>query len=152
MNPNPHPAGNSAPHRSRVRARLVGAALLALAAGCGSDGSGPVAPPAPVAGVLVARLTTPNPDDRAVLVEVTGPSITSVPPGADTSVTVHGRVVEGTLRAAVFGTVRAGTVVRFAVPDVNAAARYAGRVVEASGPASALRASLDGYRVDVARP
>lgn len=140
--------------RSRSCTGFARAALLALVAACGSDDEdgGPVAPLPPVAGVLVARLTTPHADDRAVLLEITGPSITAPQPATDAGVTVHGRIVDGTLRALVVGTVRAGTMVRFAVPDVNAAGRYAGRIVEASGPASALRASLDGYRIEVARP
>ncbi|HYJ78891.1 MAG TPA: hypothetical protein VEW03_04795, partial [Longimicrobiaceae bacterium] len=57
---------------SLLKPRPAVAALLAVAAlAAGCDGGGPSGP---VPGELVLRLETPNADDRAVLVSVTGPA------------------------------------------------------------------------------
>ncbi|HSJ05160.1 MAG TPA: hypothetical protein VK936_00575 [Longimicrobiales bacterium] len=135
-----------------TRYMRTGAVLLcaALAAGC-SDGGGSDITTPPQPGFLTAVLTTPHADDAAVLVEITGAGITTVDAGGSGH-TVHGRVSGATLRAAAFGEVRSGLLVRFAVPDVNRSGSYSARIIEASGPDNALRADVSGYRVDVTRP
>jgi hypothetical protein len=103
-----------------------------------------------VPGTLTVRLVTPNADDGAILFDITGPAppvdITAAVQGA----VVHSRIVGNTTRVAVFGSLASGALVKFSVPDVNAAAQYTGQVTEASDRASTLRASVTGYQVTIA--
>ena len=146
---------------ARRRARLVTlAASVALLVSCGGgDGGGtsrvpppPPQPAAPVAvpGTLTVRLVTPNGDDGAIVFEITGPApateVTAAAPGA----VVHARANGNTSRVAVFGSLGAGALVRFSVPDVNAVQQYAAQVIEASDRGSALRASVTAYQLTIA--
>jgi hypothetical protein len=135
----------------RTLRRLYAPCLLVLTVGC-SDGrpAGGVTEP-PVPGVLLVTLTTPHADDRAILLEVTGPTITDPQGAAPTGVAVHTRMNNGALRAAAFGAIGGGTLLRFTVTDVNAASRNTARVIEASGPANTLRESLETYQVVITR-
>jgi len=110
----------------------------------------PTTPAAAVPGTLSARLVTPNTDDGAILIEISGPA-----PLADLATPVQGAVVHSrtngnTTRIAVFGSLAAGALVRFSVPDVNAASQYTAQVTEVSDRANALRASVTGYQVSIA--
>ena len=148
-------------HMYRFRMTLVFSAA-ALAADCGGGGDGGVAPtqppppvvqptvPAAVPGTLTARLVTPYVDDGAILLDITGPT-----PAAEIEAVVQGAVVyaraNGNMtRVAVFGSLRSGALVRFAVPDVNAAQQYGAQVAEASDRSSALRTSVAGYQITIA--
>ena len=138
--------------RPLFRAAAVLAAL-ALAA-CGGDGGGKPTPvdPDPVPGQLTATLATPSADDRALMLTITGPEAVTGVTAAGAGYAVFARPADATtVRVAVFGNIAAGALVRFSVPDVNRAAAYSVSVVEAADPANALRASLAGYAVTVAR-
>jgi hypothetical protein len=127
------------------------ALILALAAAaCTGGDDGGTTPPPPEPGVLTVSLTTPNTDDRALVVEVTGPSITGVT-AANAAYVVHSRAPGATsVRAAVFGALGSGALLRFSVPDVNAAAAYKATVVEVADGANALRQTT-GYAATIAR-
>lgn len=144
-------------HRTRL---LALASVVALAAcGGGEGGQAPTEPtpppvqptaPAAVPGTLTVRLTTPNTDDGAILLEITGPA-----PAAELTATAQGAVVHtrangNTSRVAVFGSLGAGAVLRFSVPDVNAAPLFSAQLIEASDRGSALRASVTGYQLTIA--
>jgi hypothetical protein len=112
----------------------------------------PTQPTAPTAvpGTLAARLVTPNADDGAILIEISGPA-----PIADITVALQGAVVHSRAdgnktRLAVFGPLASGALVRFSVPDVNAAQQYSAQVTEVSDRASALRTSVTGYQISIA--
>jgi hypothetical protein len=145
----------------RVRVALFWGAT-ALAASCGGSGGDraptepapqpPTQPTAPVAvpGTLTVRLVTPNTDDGAILLDISGPA-----PMADLATPVQGAVVHSrtngnTARVAVFGSIASGALVRFSVPDINAAAQYTAQVTEASDRANALRTSVNGYGITIA--
>lgn len=126
--------------------------LLALAAGAcgGGDGGGETVLPQPEPGTLTVSLTTPNAGDRALVVQVTGPSITGAQ-SANTAYVMHSRTPSaGTLRAAVFGPLATGPVLRIQVADVNAVASYSATVVEVADETNALR-TITGYTAAVAR-
>ena len=112
----------------------------------------PTQPSAPTAtpGTLTARLVTPNADDGAILIEISGPApiadITAMLQGA----IVHSRADGNQTRLAVFGPLVGGALVRFSVPDVNAAQQYAAQVTEVSDRANALRTIVNGYQVIIA--
>ena len=147
-----------------VRALLLsGAAGLTLS--CGGSGGDrtptqpppeqpttPTQPTAPVAvpGTLTVRLVTPNADDGAILFDITGPAPPADITAAVQGAVVHSRLVGNTTRVAVFGALASGALVRFSVPDVNAAPQFTGQVTEASDRASTLRTSITGYQIVIA--
>ena len=158
-----HMTRASSPLMRRVRVMLLSSAA-GVALSCGGSGGDraptqpppeqptPPAPPiAPVAvpGSLTARLVTPNTDDGAILLDISGPA-----PMADLATPVQGAVVHSrtngnTARVAVFGSIANGALVRFSVPDINAAAQYTAQVTEASDRANALRTSVNGYGITI---
>lgn len=148
--------------RARV-ALLCGATMLASSCGGSGGDHAPTQPapqppeqptqptaPAAVPGTLTAHLVTPKADDGAILVEITGPApladLSTPVPGA----VVHARANGNTAHVAVFGALAAGALIRFSVPDVNAASQYTATVTDASDRANALRASLTGYQITIA--
>lgn len=134
----------------RIAPLLAGLAAAALAA-CGDAGMG-VAPADPQPGVLTVSLTTPFPDDRAVLITVTGPGEATAVADAGSGYSVHARAGGTTFRAAVFGRISSGPLVRFTVPDVGRASAYRATVQEVVDPASAVRPSTGGYVLSIGRP
>jgi hypothetical protein len=145
-------------HRLRLVA-LAGALALA-ACGGGGDGQAPTqttpppAPPvvpAPVPGALTVHLATPNADDGAILLQITGPAPAAEVTSAAQGVVVHARANGNTSRVAVFGSLGSGALLRFSVPDVNAAQQFSAQVVEASDRGSALRPSVTAYQLTIAR-
>ena len=143
----------------RVRlAAIIGAAALLGSCGGGDSGTPPTEPtpppaqptvPAAVPGTLTVRLVAPDTDDGAIVVEITGPvpaaEFTPAPQGA----VVHARTNGNTARVAVFGSLGAGALVRFSVPDVNAVQQYSAKVVEVSDRGSALRSGVTGYQLTI---
>src|ERR671929_50215 len=95
-----------------------------LLAGCGGhDVMHPDPPQPPTPGVLTISLTTPAADDRAILVTVSGPNIGAVS-SANSAYTVYTSPDNGSVRAAVFGPLASGALLRFAVPDTRASGSY----------------------------
>jgi len=144
------------------RARVLLLAGAAITSSCGGGGDGGVAPtepaqppvqptePSAVPGTLTARLVTPYTDDGAILLDITGPSAAAEIVAAAQRAVVHARTNGNTSRVAVFGSIGSGALVRFSVPDVNAAQQFSAQVTEASDRASALRATVTGYQVTIA--
>jgi hypothetical protein len=132
---------------SRFRNALVLLAALLPVAGC-SESAGPTDIPEP--GYLVASITLPGTEDRAVLVTINGPGITGADGGISGYV-VHQRSDGGALRIAAFGELRSGPLLRFRVPDARAVSQYTAQVLEVSGPQNELRDALGEYRVELAR-
>ncbi|HSJ07506.1 MAG TPA: hypothetical protein VK936_12450 [Longimicrobiales bacterium] len=134
----------------RIRNMFVPLAALAAAAmtaAC-SENAGPTDIPEP--GFLVASITMPGTEDRAVLVTIHGPGITGVDGGISGYV-VHYRSDPGAVRIAAFGDLRSGPLLRFRVPDARVTSKYTVQVVEVSGPQNELRDDLVAYRVELAR-
>lgn len=121
--------------------------VLTLSAAC-NDSTGYGGPVG--AGTLVLQLTSPHPDDGAVLFEVTGPAIESAGT-ANASLRVFTRR-DGTSRVvgAVVGDLANGAVATLQVPDRGAAAAYSARVLEVADRQSVLRTSIAGYALRVA--
>ena len=137
---------------------LAGAAAAAGSCGGGDGGAAPTQPPpsgqptAPVAvpGTLTVRLVTPFNDDGAILLDITGPAPVTDIAAAAQGVVAHARSNGNATRVAVFGSLGAGALVRFSVPDINAVQQYAVQVAEASDRASVLRSSVTGYQLTIA--
>jgi hypothetical protein len=133
------------------RTALVLAGLFAVGlSACGDAGSA-LGPQAPEPGVLTVSLTTPFPDDRAVLISVSGPDEVGAVTDAGSGYAVHARGGGTTFRAAVFGGITSGKLVRFAVPDVSRASAYRAVVQEVVDPSSNVRGSVAGYVLSVGR-
>jgi hypothetical protein len=117
---------------TRIPFATAALALLALTA-C-QDG-----PTRPEPGVLTLSLTTAA-DDRAVIVSVQGPEAMDRVEAANAAYAVHSRGTGTSFRAAVFGRLASGPLLRFAVPDVNKATSYTATVVEMADASNQLRA------------
>lgn len=119
--------------------------LLAVASGlsCG-DASGP-SPPTP--GTLRLNLTTPNSDDGALLLQLTGPSLAAESMAAASAAQqLYARAAPGGgVNVAVFGSLGTGPLLRIQVADVSRAADYRVTIVEAADAHNALRPSVSGY-------
>ena len=134
------------------RITLVLGCLLGLTLpACGSAGS-ISAPEEAEPGVLTVTLTTPNRDDRAVLVSVTGPGeIGEVSAALPGEYAVHARSNGSSVRAAVFGSISSGPVLRISVPDVNRLSSYTATVQEVVDPSNNVRPSKSGYTLTISR-
>lgn len=122
---------------------LLPLSLGALAACHGEDK--PTDPSGP--GVLELVLTTPNANDGAVLLEVTG-AVDSVQP---MSYTTFSSLESGGARVVVTGDIASGVVARLYVPDAASAGQYTGSLSQAAQRSSFTLQNLTGYRVVVRR-
>ena len=128
----------------RLRTLLCTAAAVAAAA-CGES----TEPPVPTPGALTVTLQAPSGVTTGAVV------LTLAGPGAITNVTavggglqVYSRPAAGGVSVAAFGTIPAGALLRFDVPDTRAADEYSATLVEAAGTDNTVK-SLTGYGVTV---
>jgi hypothetical protein len=127
------------------------APLLFLLAACGagsSTGASGGNEPA-VSGWLTVQLTSPNTDDGAVQLRITGPAVDSVV--ADTRYDGFGVASNGVADLVMAGNIATGNVARFRVADVNKATSYQATVVAAAQSGSFALRSTSGYRAVVVR-
>lgn len=130
---------------SRWIRMAVSLGVLAAAPGCGGDKS-----TGPKAGTATVSLATPNADDGAVLLTLTGPGLANVQ-SASSSYKVYWRVVSPSeVRAIVVGNLASGAVLTASVDDVGKIGQYAGTVVEAASQSDGIRTSTSGYGVTFA--
>jgi hypothetical protein len=130
---------------------LVLAALAIQVAGCSDDKPTVTQPPAPVPGVLTLSLATPNADDRAVMISVSGPGPIGETTASGEGYVLHSRVNSTGFRAAVFGNLVSGALLRFAVPDLNKTGSYQAAILEVSDAGNSLRSSTTGYSITITR-
>ena len=136
--------GRSPVRGMRRRARKAGCALAmllaaAMAWSCTDGSAGPAAPAAAVRGpgFLTVEWTGPAAArDIGVLIELEGPGIETVrAPGLD----LYESSAPGPRQVVVAGTLRAGALVEFRVPDRGQLSLYRVRVVQVTGEDYALR-------------
>lgn len=121
-------------------------ALLAVLAGAACSG-GDDSPTGPVAGTLNVVLTSPNSDDGAVMLQITG-AVDSVvvPTGLTAWQSEPGANV---LRAIVTGDLASGgTLLTLRVPDVSKASSYSTQVLQVSSETYAQR-PVGGYSLSL---
>jgi hypothetical protein len=128
-------------------------ASLSLLLACGGDGGGTdvTQPPLPVPGVLTLSVTTPNADDRAILITITGPAGASSVTGGSSAYRAESRITGSTIKAAIFGNITSGAVLRFNVPDVAKASSYSASVTEVADASNSLRTDLSAYALSIAK-
>ena len=121
------------------------AALLVLAA-CSGGSSTPMA--STTAGPLDLVLSSPNADDGALLIEVSGAPVDSVT-AASGYVVYAGAPGGAARRIIVQGTIAAGPVARIWVPDATASAAYHATVLQAAARGTYAQRALGGYGIAV---
>jgi hydroxyethylthiazole kinase-like sugar kinase family protein len=107
--------------------------------------------PAPVAGELTVNLTTPNNDDGALLVRVTGSGANTISGGSAACAgckLFFAQVSDTEFRAVITGTINAGAVARVAVSDVNNPASYSAQILDAASRTYVRRATT-GYSLSL---
>ncbi len=125
---------------------LLLAAALPWSSGCGDDPG----PTGPQGGILEVSLTTPNADDAAMVLRLTGPGISQVR-ASEGGNYLHLVESGSEVIVVLVGDLPAGGIVRFSVPDVEAVDSYGAAILEVADESNALRASLSGYEVDMAQ-
>lgn len=125
---------------------LTGAAGALLA--CGGGGS---EPNEPLPGVLTVSLTTPNADDAALLLTLTGPAAPSAVTAADPALRVFLAGPPGPATSLVVtGAMTDGAILTLQVPDVRQVKEYTATLVEVASTTYQVR-PLTGYRLRVSR-
>jgi hypothetical protein len=111
---------------------------LALLAGC-SNNTGPTA------GALDVSLSSPNTDDGAVLLTISGGPVDSVEAAGYTLYSAAAGA--NTLRLIAAGNIAAGTIARIHVPDVRLASRYVASIDQVAARLTYAQRDLAQYRV-----
>ncbi|HEX9938315.1 MAG TPA: hypothetical protein VGB15_14365 [Longimicrobium sp.] len=125
-------------------AALLSATLLA---GCDPGGGGTPAQPTP--GVLTVKLAAPVLGDRALVIAITGPGEVSAVQPAVAGYVTYVRTQGAATRVAVFGTIEAGPVLRFSVPDTRQ--QYQAAVVDAADGNNTARTNMAAYQLEILR-
>lgn len=98
------------------------------------------------------HVTTPFPDDGAVLVALYGslPATVAVVAGS-AELVVHSIRIGDTLRIAVFGAIVSGPLVRLGLPAGTVVSEIFGRVEDAASRGAVQRDAVWGYTLRLAR-
>ena len=128
-----------------MNARMaLAAAVLLAAAGC-SDSTTP-----PTLGVVTLSLVTPNADDGAMALVLTGPGITSIASGSG-AYAVYWRVVSPTeARVIVVGDLSNGVLATAQIAEANRLSGYHVEILEVATRSDAVRPSTAGYAITLA--
>ena len=128
------------------------AALTVLLAACGAQGptsNTPVQPPvAAVSGWLTVQLTTPNSNDGAVQIAVSGPGVDSA---KVVSYDGYASVASSNANLIVTGAVTSGTIARVWVRDLARTSSVQATVVAAAARSSYAMQEMNGYRAVLVR-
>lgn len=125
---------------TRMFRPVLSLAVLLGGLACGSDSGTNPGP-----GSAAVSLATPNADDGAILVTLTGPGVSNPQPGSS-AYDVYFRVVSADeLRIMVVGDLSTGVLLTVGVGAVTSIGQYSGTIVEVASRADVLRTSLTGY-------
>jgi hypothetical protein len=129
--------------RAAARAGFLVAALAVVTACAGESG--------PTPGELTVRLTTPNADDGAMVLVLSGPGPITNVAAASAGTIVHARDASGSMRVAAFGSIASGDLIRFSVPDVEQASSYQATIHEVADRGNVLRPAVTSYTLAIVR-
>ena len=135
-----------------MRPRQAGAVVLAaLTITCGKDsdngGTGPAEDPIDP-GFVNVTLATPNSNDGALLLTVSGGPIDSLTASAGTI--FFASTGTNTFRVMVAGTIGDGPVVRFWMPDRRNVAQYVATLQQAAVRSTYEQQDISGYSLSIA--
>jgi hypothetical protein len=107
-------------------------------------------PEGPTPGTLNLMLGTPNNDDGAVLLTITGGRVDSV---ESTGFSVYSaRVDPNTLRIIVIGNLGSGTIARLRIADDRQLSRYSAAIAQVAARATYAQRDPAGYSVSLESP
>ncbi|HRP07505.1 MAG TPA: hypothetical protein PLL69_03365 [Gemmatimonadales bacterium] len=127
--------------------------LASLLVACGATSTGPTTgddtTPPVTPGWLTIQFTTPNSDDGAVQLRVTGPALDSVV--ADSRYDGFGTASATVGDLVATGSIVTGNLARFRVPDVNRTSEYSVSVVAVAQKSTYALRSMSGYQAVIVR-
>lgn len=126
-------------------------AVFMILSSCGGESKGTTEPPLPDPGELTVQLTTPNADDGAIMLSISGLQNTTEIKASSGSYVSYSRQDGSTATVAVFGEIASGSLVHFAVPDLAAAATYHVTLREVADRSGAIRSLKNGYTISLGR-
>jgi len=130
---------------TRQSLRVIALAALATLPACGSEPAGQTS------GTATVSFVTPNSDDGAVLVALTGPGVRDAQPSSF-AYKAYWRVVSANeLRLLVVGNLAAGVVATVTVDDLGKLDQYHATVLEVASRADVVRPSTAGYSFTFSR-
>ncbi len=131
-----------------MRPAAIATALLAVVS-CGGDHT-PTGPSGPVPGVLNVALTTPNADDGAVLLTISGGPVVSVE-AASPGYQVYSFTPDTmNVRLLVSGDIATGALLRVHIADTGRAAAYHATIAQAASRTTFAQRNLTGYSFIIA--
>ena len=130
-----------------MRTAAIAAGLLAVAS-CGGDHT-PTEPAGPVPGVLNVALTTPNADDGAVLLTISGAPVVSVEAASPAYQVYSFTPDTNNVRVLVSGDIATGALLRIHVADTRRAASYRATIAQAASRTTFAQRTLSGYSFTV---
>ena len=136
-----------------MRPRKSGAVVLAaITIACSGDsGNGGTGPAQDVStpGFVNVTLATPNSNDGALLLTLSGGTIDSLT--ASTGTIFFASTGTNTFRVMVGGTIGDGPVVRFWMPDRRNVAQYAATLEQAAVRSTYAQQNISGYSLSIAQ-
>ena len=127
--------------------RILAAAALSAIAACQMDDKITGPDPARGPGALEVQLATPNADDGALLLTLSGGPVDSVTSGTFEVAALE--TAAGAYRVLIRGPIHGGAVARLWVPERGDRSAYVVSVTEAVGRTSYARQDVAGYVVTV---
>jgi hypothetical protein len=132
-----------------VRSVLVTLTALAVAAGCSDHATAPTPQPPPPTGSAVVSLTTPNGDDGAVSVTLTGPGLTTLQVSSSSTLFFSRAVSDSEARVIAVGNLAAGPLFTFKVAAGHQLSAYSATVVQVATRSDSLRSNTSGYKLAI---
>jgi len=136
----------------RIEKLLAAVTALGIAAACSDKGTGPVPPGPPPASpplsAVVVALATPNSNDGAAIVTLTGPDVGTIQP-ADSHYVVFSRASGQDLHVIVVGNLSAGPLFTAKISGTHTLSAYSGSIQQVATRGDSILGSLSGYRVSV---
>jgi hypothetical protein len=120
-------------------------AALGWSLGCGDGGS---PPDIPTPGLLGLSLSSPNTNDGALLLTITGGVVTDVQPATGYTLASAGTGTS-TVRVVLTGSVSSGLVAQISVPDTRKAGSYLISVDQAAARGTYAIQNVSGYLIQV---
>ena len=134
----------------RIFLAVAAAMLLVAAVGCERSTSPipPPPPPPPPSGAVVS-LMTPNANDGAVIITLSGPDLGTIQP-ADSHYVVYSRLANSQeMRIIVLGDLVAGPVFSVRLSAPHAMSAYAGTVQQVATRSDSILSGTAGYGVTI---
>ncbi|MBA2626659.1 MAG: hypothetical protein H0U85_01465 [Gemmatimonadales bacterium] len=124
------------------------ALMCIVTAGCGDGGPGVTDP---TAGIVRVILATPNADDGALIVTITGAPVSQVEPASSAYQVYSAQPDSLTTRVLLTGNITPGELLRLHVPDVRRAGAYHAVVTQAASGATFAQQQVGSYSLTVAQ-